>query len=374
MKLTNIDATEHLVDKILHLRIQDFILDAIRPLERKYYRHFYDIQLSTKFPYNKKLPLSPIRKFVKAGYENVGVLLHTIPVYLRDSRPEIRDENSIIDLLGAYYSNRGGDSPYIELYLKAIDDTTNNDNEFKWLFTIVLIHELAHAALDIYNCERYNSISEKVFYHTEFGRWREESMANAVALRIIKEYGRKRFYHYAKDFMLSQDPEYALGVLMENYNEGDFTSIFISKMQGVNENLKHEWLNYVKGSPDWKGLQKWNEVLGHSDSIYYFNGEYYTSTIYLVYAIVKLVLSNYKNKNGKKMSYTEFSSTFPNIYALENYKAYEPVNKVKGNSRYEEKFELQEGTYYLFNFWYTYTLHRFVDKAGVVFIEYSNDK
>lgn len=39
---------------------------------------------------------------MEEGYENVAVLLHTIHIYLRDSRPEIRDENSIIDLMGAY--------------------------------------------------------------------------------------------------------------------------------------------------------------------------------------------------------------------------------------------------------------------------------
>ena len=86
------------------------------------------------------------------GYENIATLAHTIPIYLRHSKPEKKDDNSIIDLLGAYYSNRHGDTPYIELYLKGIDDATNgNDEHFKWLFVKVLIHELAHAALDIFN-------------------------------------------------------------------------------------------------------------------------------------------------------------------------------------------------------------------------------
>ena len=140
------------------------------------------------------------------SYENIVTLLHTIPIYLRDSRPEeILGEDCIIDPLGAYYSNRKGDSPYIELYMTNIECCTQNDDQhFKWLFTKVLLHELAHAALDIHNHEQNYQTTEKVLYSSEFGRWCEELMANAVALRIIKDYGDKDFYDYAKQFMESQ--------------------------------------------------------------------------------------------------------------------------------------------------------------------------
>jgi len=264
MKIVNIDAPENLTEKVVRLSIPEFISEVVRPLEEDFYdcSHHQIIRGVHSYDINTPLPLSPIWKFERGRYENIAALLHAIPIYLRDSRPDIiRDENSIIDPLGAYYSNRKGASPYIELYLTAIDSSAGNDDKhFIWLFTQVLIHELAHAALDIFNLEDTPQ-SEKVFYHTEFGRWREESMANAVALQIIKDYDNKDFYDYTKQFMQSQPAEYALGVLMENFGYRDFRSVFDSKEQGVDSNLQQEWLNYVKGTPDWEGLHKWNELL-----------------------------------------------------------------------------------------------------------------
>lgn len=376
MKIVNLDAPEHLAEKVVKLKIPNFIIEVVRHLERSdcyvdFARH--QIIHGVHSSHNTTLPLSPIWKFKDTEYENIATLIHTIPIYLRDSKPEeIRDENSIIDLLGAYYSNRKGDSPYIELFLSAIDNSINNDdNHFKWLFTKVLIHELAHAALDIFNLERNNSAIEKIHYFSEFGRWREESMANAVALRIIRDYGNKDFYDYAKQFMQSQPAEYALGVLMEDFGYWDFRSVFYSKKQGVDSNLQQKWLNYVKGTPDWDGLNKWNDIL-HSNYVYVFEGKYYTSEEELVYDIVEKVLSDYEHQNGGKMPFATFSTLFPYIRTGAEM-SYEPAQKVVGDSRYKE-FELADGNYSLYYFWDNESLHNFIDmnKLNVNIIEYKN--
>ena len=326
MKIVNLDAPAHLADKVVELKIPNFIIEVVRHLERDCYdchgplAYYRQIIFGVHSSHNTALPLSPIWKFENAGYENIATLIHTIPIYLRDSKPEeIRDENSIIDLLGAYYSNRNGDSPYIELFLSAIDNSINNDeNHFKWLFTKVLIHELAHAALDIFNLEGNNSVIEKIHYFSEFGRWREESMANAVTLKIIRDYGNKDFYDYATRFMKSQPAEYALGVLMEDVRYLDFISVFNSKKLGVDSNLQQKWLNYVKGTPDWDGLKKWNYML-HRKYVYVFEGKYYPSEQELVYDIVEKVLSDYEHQNGGKMPFDTFSMLFQyiNITSLE---------------------------------------------------------
>ena len=374
MKIVNLDAPEHLAEKVVELEIPNFIIEVVRHLERDcdhLARH--QIIRGVHSSHNTTLPLSPIWKFEKQGYENIANLVHTIPIYLRDSKPkEIRDENSIIDLLGAYYSNRKGDSPYVELYLTAIDSSAqNNEKQFKWLFTKVLIHELAHAALDIFNLERNNSAIEKIHYSSEFGRWREESMANAVTLRIIRDYGNKDFYDYATQFMQSQPAEYALGVLMEDFRYWDFRSVFDSKEQGVDSNLQQEWLNYVKGTPDWDGLNKWNDIL-HRKYVYVFEGKYYTSEEELVYDIVEKVLSDYEHQNGGKMPFATFSTLFPYIRTGVEM-SYEPAQKVVGDSRYKE-FELADGNYSLYYYWNNKSLHNFIDmnKLNVNIIEYKN--
>lgn len=372
MKIVNLDAPKHLAKKVVELEIPNFIIEVVRHLERVHLAR-HQIICGVHSSHNTTLPLSPIWKFEHTGYENIATLIHTIPIYLRDSRPEeIRDENSIIDLLGAYYSNRKGDSPYIELFLSAIDNSINNDeNHFKWLFTKVLIHELAHAALDIFNLERNNSAIEKIHYSSEFGRWREESMANAVTLQIIRDYGNKDFYDYATQFMQSQPAEYALGVLMEDFRYWDFRSVFDSKEQGVDYNLQQEWLNYVKGTPDWDGLNKWNELL-YSQYVYSFEGKFYSSEKELVYDIVEKVLSDYEHQNGGKMPFATFSTLFPYIRTGAEM-SYEPAQKVVGDSRYKE-FELADGNYSLYYFWNNESLHNFIDmnKLNVNIIEYKN--
>ena len=382
MKIVNLDAPEHLAHKVVELEIPNFIIKVVRHLERDWYdcydRHsplaYEQIIFRVPPSHNTALPLSPIWKFEYAGYENIATLIHTIPIYLRDSKPEeIRDENSIIDLLGAYYSNRKGDSPYIELFLSAIDNSSNNDEyHFKWLFTKVLIHELAHAALDIFNLVRNNnSVKEKIQYFSEFGRWREESMANAVTLKIIRDYGHKAFYYYAKLFMQSQPAEYALGVLMEDFVDWDFRSVFASKERGVDSNLQQKWLNYVKGTPDWDGLEKWNDML-YSKYVYVFEGKYYNTEDKLVYDIVEKVLSDYEHQNGVKMPFATFSTLFPNIRIDNTDMSYEPAQKVVGNSDYKE-FELADGKYSLYCcYWDNESLHKFIDKLNVNIIEYKN--
>lgn len=375
MKIVNLDAPEHLAKKVVKLEIPNFIIEVVRHLERGCDVHLarHQIIRGVHSSHNTTLPLLPIWKFEDTRYENIATLIHTIPIYLRDSKPkEIRDENSIIDLLGAYYSNRKGDSPYIELFLSAIDNSINNDeNHFKWLFTKVLIHELAHAALDIFNLERNNSVIEKIHYFSEFGRWREESMANAVTLRIIRDYGNKDFYDYATQFMQSQPAEYALGVLMEDFGYWDFRSVFNSKKQGVDSNLQQKWLNYVKGTPDWDGLNKWNDML-YSNYVYVFEGKYYTLEKDLVYDIVEKVLSDYEHQNGGKMPFATFSTLFPYIRTGAEM-SYEPAQKVVGDSRYKE-FELADGNYSLYCSWNNESLHNFIDmnKLNVNIIEYKN--
>jgi hypothetical protein len=406
MRIINIDALNKHVELFVSKRIPTYVRSFLEPQERKYYGEFQKYQdISTQ------CPVSPVRKFECGWYENIAVLWHTIPIYLRDKRPEIGHDNdckSIIDPLGAYFPNRHGDDPYIELYLtdiygaaedfyemykdKTLLDTKPSVKEgFKFLSTIVLLHELAHAALDIFNLEDTPK-SEMVSYKTEFGKWREESMANAVALRIIREKAllvqdrengetyinpngveltnNITIYNYAKRFMELQPAEYALGVLMEEFDDDDFRSVFYAKTNGVNMDLQKEWLEYAKGDPDWAGLQKWN-VLLDSQYVYLFEGKYYSSEQEIVYDIVNKTLSDYESKNGSKMSSSTFTSIFPYIRTGVGM-SYKPTHTVVEDNRYQNEMQLADGNYSLYNFWDNVSLHRFIDTKKLGIIEYKN--
>ena len=281
MKILNYDAPEELVIKVLEQAIPDFILEVIRKQEAAFYHgdEFYlqmlcplqryeqgeveerqlterSLELFTPIAFDQCLRPTPIRKFTRASYRNIVSLLHTIPVYLR-AENKSREEG---DLLGMYHPDKN--NPYIELYMQDIWDAAKaNDLHYKWLLTKVLIHELAHAALDVYNLENGKYIEEEVKYSTEFGKWREESMANAITLRIIREADDTAFYAYAKKFMLHQSDGYALGVLLENFEDLDFDSVLEAKYMGVPVKFAEEWMAYVQGTPDWEGLHQRNKEL-----------------------------------------------------------------------------------------------------------------
>ena len=272
MKIRNVNVSRDLIDKISDLDILLFVLDVIRSLEEELYSDLYSHELDCEcdYCYPNRLLDEHIRIFSDAHYEYIATLVHTIPIFLMDKGEspeenlELEGEKSI-DLLGAYFQNirqNTESNPYIELYVDRIyDSAKKDDKKFKWLFAKTLIHELAHAVLDNYNTHIHYRHVNKISCNTDFGKWREESMANAIALRIIKDFGDKDFYDYAKNFMLSQPAEYALGVLMEDFHYWDMRSVVDNKYEGVDQTLQDQWLEYVKGNPDWEGLKKWNEKL-----------------------------------------------------------------------------------------------------------------
>lgn len=250
MKILNYDAPEELVVKVLEQAITDFILEVIRKQEAAFYHsdefcfqmlcplQRYEqgeveerqltecsLEIFTPISFDQCLNPTPIQKFTRASYRNIVSLLHTIPIYLRE-----KDE---CDLLGAYHPDKN--HPYIELYVQDIWDAAKANNlYFKWLLTKVLIHELAHAALDIHNLENSEFVEDKVRHFTRFRLWREEEVAaNAITLRIIRDFGDSAFYAYAKAFMQEKDPEYTLDVEVENFEDSDFDRVFKAKYLGV---------------------------------------------------------------------------------------------------------------------------------------------
>lgn len=276
MKIRNIDVDQEEVKRIACF--SDFVLDTINTAFK------YEIAKLDKKDLISAEPVSaanisncPIHKFANIDYCNIANLIHTIPIYLTKEQPnkcskKDRETNeNKIDLLGAYFSNQSNGTPYIEIYVQKIKESVKNDTEYKWLFTKVLIHELAHAALDIYNWEKFSGINNMP-YTPDFGVWREESTANALTLMIIKRTNNEEFYSYAKEFMKKQPKEYQLGVLMEDFGYETFMSVMRNKIEGVQPDLKKAWLTDVKKlsrewlkdlnkKPDTSELKEWNKKL-----------------------------------------------------------------------------------------------------------------
>ena len=145
------------------------------------------------------------------------------------------------------------------------------------LLTTVLIHELMHAVLDLSNHkDYYNNSSTKnqssscpfALVHKHMDRlelnkdykdWREEAYANALTLHLIEMSGKKKLIEYARNFMINQDEQYAVGASLskisciyeqtddylkeKNLKENNLTKVYdIDKWN----KLRRDWVSCVK--------------------------------------------------------------------------------------------------------------------------------
>jgi len=203
------------------------------------------------------------------SFKNVSWFVHSVPIYLKKGEGPKE--------LGEYVSGTGG-SPYILLYVEKIDEETSPDDEqFKMLLTIVLIHELMHAVLDLSNNKDYNNNSSKknqpsscsfalvhkhmdqkvpIEEYEDYEEWREEAYANALTLHLIEKSDKKKLYKYASDFMIKQEVEYAVGAWLSEipcvYDQTDDYLKEKKLAEKVLDNsykwdeLRRDWVNCVK--------------------------------------------------------------------------------------------------------------------------------
>lgn len=161
---------------------------------------------------------------VNVSFQNVSWFIHSVPIYLKN---KIESKELGLYVTGKY------DVKYILLDVEKIDkEVSSDDEQFKMLLTTVLIHELMHAVLDLSNNKDYyvNSSTKNhpisrpfalVHKHMDrkvpleeykdYEEWREEAYANALTLHLIEMYGNKKLIEYARNFMINQDVQYAVG-------------------------------------------------------------------------------------------------------------------------------------------------------------------
>ncbi len=117
-----------------------------------------------------------------------------------------------LETFGVYL--RENEQPVIKMCLERILHYSRcknvNDDNFKYLFTKVMIHEFKHARFDALN-------QNAQCQYNEFCRWMEESLANLYTLYTIEGFIKKNrqyldFLNYARNFMRFQPFEYALGL------------------------------------------------------------------------------------------------------------------------------------------------------------------
>ncbi len=173
--------------------------------------------------------------------------------------------NPIFEVLGLYVSKGKSENPEIYLCMEAIKDHSKDDEEFILLFTLVLIHEIAHAYMD----------KSKYVVIDEFYQWMEEGFANKITLDIFKEYDKYNDkinfnvspFDFAKNFITKQPLNYKLG--LDLFEHQIKSKLWYENKEIINRKVeaKKNWLDLniqrlkTKSKADVKFIQNLMDVL-----------------------------------------------------------------------------------------------------------------
>lgn len=220
-----------------------------------YYDKNGNVVLQYTYTLNKKEELSLLVCLVEGEHTK------DVKVPCLDDDNQLVCKNETIPILGAYFSKG---PRRIEIYMDEIirsipegridhedgvDICEGKKTEFKWLFTQVLVHEFMHALMDV----TVYGLSEKIPYDTLYGTMREEMIAEAATLNVLKLFDGDQvtgYYQYAKETIRNkQILAYKMGFHYENVMGNDFYKKVDrhvrEKINGVSDPLQRVWCDYV---------------------------------------------------------------------------------------------------------------------------------
>jgi hypothetical protein len=147
---------------------------------------------------------SSIRDMVNSHslIKSLECVINDIPIHF--GRQEDYEDYDDGKYLGLYRRNNDGTREII-LFEDAIQAEAKGDNDYlKNLIWEVIIHEYAHAMMDTLQDDEIKSQDPKLY------KYREESLANAFALKVLKSSGSG--FIKIEDFVKSQPEEYRHGL------------------------------------------------------------------------------------------------------------------------------------------------------------------
>ena len=142
-------------------------------------------------------------------------IMKNIPIYFSEQcyYPENRINDDAKKYLGLYYRNYSNNKREIILFEDVIKSAANGDKEYlDNLIWKVIVHEYAHAIMD----SMHNELDVLEQQDPELCKYREESLANAFALKVLeKSLGTiitKSGFNKIKEFVKNQPEEYRHGL------------------------------------------------------------------------------------------------------------------------------------------------------------------
>jgi predicted Zn-dependent protease with MMP-like domain len=134
--------------------------------------------------------------------KSLECVINDIPIHF--GKQKVYKDYDDGEYLGLYRRNNDGTREII-LFEDAIQAEAKGDNDYlKNLIWKVIIHEYAHAMMDTLQDNKIKSQDPKLY------KYREESLANAFALKVLKSSGSG--FSKIEDFVKYQPEEYRYGL------------------------------------------------------------------------------------------------------------------------------------------------------------------
>ena len=134
----------------------------------------------------------------------------------------------------------------IFLWIDHIHDASNNHVSFEALLTFVLLHELMHLMMDVFDENEFGIIGEGNLKDLGqlYGYFREESLANALALHLCDSKGNEALaYSILEHFVQNQTIPYQTGLLYKDLFEKAVKNWMKCKTgKYLTKQLAKEWL------------------------------------------------------------------------------------------------------------------------------------
>ena len=149
----------------------------------------------------------------------------------------------------------------IFLWIDHIHDASNNHVSFEALLTFVLLHELMHLMMDVFDDNEFGIIGEGNLKDLGqlYGYFREESLANALALHLCDSKGNKALaYSILEHFVQNQTIPYQTGLLYKDLFEKAVKNWMKCKTgKYLTKQLAKEWLlEITEEKPDPNNLRR----------------------------------------------------------------------------------------------------------------------
>ena len=149
----------------------------------------------------------------------------------------------------------------IFLWIDHIHDASNNHVSFEALLTFVLLHELMHLMMDVFDENEFGIIGEGNLKDLGqlYGYFREESLANALALHLCDSTGNEALaYSILEHFVQNQTIPYQTGLLYKDLFEKAVKNWMKCKTgKYLTKQLAKEWLlEITEEKPDPNNLRR----------------------------------------------------------------------------------------------------------------------